>query len=115
MDWRGYLCFGFLSLVLAGLSVVLWPVNFVSALLLWLAGLPWQLRASGLSPASGWGGLGPMMGISVLWPLSLAPLHWLTYRVLRRRGWTFFGLFWLVNLFLAEGLLVWNYFAGFTG
>ena len=114
MDWRGYLLFGFVSLLLAAVSVVFWPINFVSRLLIWLAGLPWEWRGR-VSPASGWGGLGPMLGISVLWPLTLAPLHWLNYRVLRRGKWTLLGLFWLVNLLLAVGLLIWNYSIGFTG
>ncbi|MBV9128663.1 MAG: hypothetical protein JO117_11325 [Verrucomicrobia bacterium] len=114
MDWRGYLLFGFLSFLLALVGVLLWPINFVSMLLIWLAGLPWEWCGH-LSPASGWGGLGPISGISLLWPLTLAPLHWLNYRVLKRRGWMYFGLFWLVNLLLAVGLLVCNYFAGYTG
>jgi hypothetical protein len=105
MRGRDYVIFAVLSCLLFGLSVVLWPVNFVTALLIAAGEVPWELRGQ-LSPASGWNGLGPMMLVSLLWPLTLAPLHWAAYRRLRRGAWGFVGLFVLVNVLLAFVVLV---------
>ena len=82
MKWRSYLIFGLLSLVVSALSVVLWMINPFTDLLLLLAAPP--LRLLGYHPpVQGWSGLGSAMLISFLWPLTLSPLHWLNFRLLR--------------------------------
>jgi hypothetical protein len=105
MRGRDYVIFAVLSGLLCVLSVVLWPINFVTALLIAAGSLPWELRGQ-LSPASGWNGLGPAMLVSLLWPLTLAPVHWAAYRRLQRGAWGFIGLFVLVNILLAFVVLV---------
>ena len=86
MKWRSYLIFGLLSLVLSALSVVLWMINPFTDLLLLLAAPP--LRLLGYHPpVQGWSGLGSAMLISFLWPLTLLPLHWLNFRLLRWKKW----------------------------
>lgn len=82
MSWRGYLLFAVLTVVLAVISTVLWMINPVTNLLMLLAAVP--LRWFGYHPpVEGWSALGTVMAIGALWPLTLAPLHWLNFRVLR--------------------------------
>src|SRR6185369_13849107 len=82
MTWRGYLVFAVLSLVLAAISMFFWMVNPVTGLLLFLAAPP--LRLAGFHPpVEGWSALGSVMYVGALWPLTLAPLHWLNFRLLR--------------------------------
>lgn len=107
MRGRDYVIFAVLSCCLAVLSVILWPINGVTMLLLAAGGVPWELGGQ-LSPASGWNGLGPAMLVSLLWPLSLAPVHWLAYRRLRWRAWGFVGLLLFVNILLAFAVLAWS-------
>ena len=86
MKWRSYLIFGLLSLVVSALSVVLWMINPFTDLLLLLAAP--QLRLLRYHPpVQGWSGLGSAMLISFLWPLTLSPLHWLNFRLLRWKKW----------------------------
>src|SRR5258707_6200269 len=88
MKWRSYLIFGPLSLVVSALSVVVWMINPFTDLLLLLAAPPLRLLCYH-PPVQGWSGLGSAMLISLLWPLTLSPLHWLYLRLLRsnkRRG-----------------------------
>ena len=107
MRLRDYVIFGCASCLLSALSLLLWPINALTMLFLALGALPWTL-AGELSPASGFGGLRPVIGVSVLWPLTLAPLHWVTYRWLRRRWWTYVGLLLVVNVAFAFVILVLN-------
>jgi len=105
MRWWGYLIFGLLSLFGSGLSVVLWMINPFTDVLLLLAAPP--LRLLGYHPpAEGWSGLGSAMLISFLWPLTLAPLHWLNFRVLRFKNWGYAGLLLLGNFLLAALVLM---------
>ena len=86
MSWRGYIAFGILSLLLAFLGVFLWMINPVTDLLLLLAAPP--LRLFGYHPpVQGFSGLGSAMWVSFLWPLTLLPLNWLNFRLLRWNKW----------------------------
>ena len=105
MTWRGYLLFAVLSVVLAAISMFFWMVNPVTALLLFLAAPP--LRVFGYHPpVEGWSALGSVMYVGALWPLTLAPLHWLNFRVLRWKNWGYAGLLLLVNVVLAALVLL---------
>lgn len=105
MSWRGYLIFSLLSLCAAALSVVLWMINPVTDLLLILAAPP--LRLFGFHPpVESWSGLGSAMLISLLWPLTLAPLHWLNFRVFRWKKWGYAGCLLLGNLLLTAAVLI---------
>jgi hypothetical protein len=104
MKWRSYVIFGLLSLVVSALSVVPWMINPFTDLLLLLAAPP--LRLLGYHPpVQGWSGLGSAMLISFLWPLTLTPLHWLNFRLLRWKKWGYAGLLLLGNL-LITGLVL---------
>jgi hypothetical protein len=99
MKWQGYLLFGFLSLVLAGISMMFWMVNPVTWLLLFLAAAP--LRLLGYHPpVEGWSALGSVMFIGALWPLTLAPLHWLSFRAFHWGKWAYAGMLLTVNVIL---------------
>ena len=105
MKWSGYLIFGVLSLFLSAISVFLWMINPFTDLLLLIAGPP--LRLLGYHPpVEGWSGLGSAMLVSALWPLTLAPLHYLNYRVIRWKTWGYIGLLLSVNLLVTLLLLV---------
>jgi hypothetical protein len=107
MKWSGYLIFGVLSLFLSAISVVLWMINPLTDLLLLLAAPP--LRLLGYHPpVEGWSGLGSAMLVSALWPLTLVPLHYLNYRVLRWKTWGYIGLLLSANLLITLLLLVAN-------
>lgn len=80
-------------------------VNPVTALLLFLAAPP--LRLVGYHPpVEGWSALGSVMYVGALWPLTLAPLHWLNFRVLRWKTWGYAVLFLLANVVLASLVLL---------
>ena len=99
MKWPGYLLFGVLSIVLAVISMFFWMINPVTDLLLLLAAPP--LRLVGYHPpVEGWSGLGSAMYVGALWPLTLAPLHWLNFRGLRRGKWSYAGLLLLGNIII---------------
>jgi hypothetical protein len=97
MSWLGYSLFGLLSLVLGVISAFLWMINPFTDLLLILAAPP--LRLLGYHPpVQGWSGLGSAMTVGFLWPLTLAPVHWLNYRILRWKTWSYAGLLLLSNI-----------------
>jgi 1-acyl-sn-glycerol-3-phosphate acyltransferase len=105
MRWPSYLLFGFLTLILAVVSMFFWMVNPVTALLLFLAAPP--LRLFGYHPpVEGWSALGSVMYIGFLWPLTLAPFHWLNFRVLRWGKWGYCGVLLAGNLILAMIYLI---------
>jgi hypothetical protein len=105
MTWRGYLLFGVLTLVLAVVSMAFWMINPVTALLMFLAAPP--LRLLGYHPpVGGWSGLGTAIWLGLFWPLTLMPLHWLNFRLLRRGKWTYSGLLFAANLLLAMLYLI---------
>jgi hypothetical protein len=105
MTWRGYLAFGSLSLLLALLSAFFWMINPVTDLLLLLAAPP--LRLLGYHPpVQGWSGLGSAMLIGLIWPLTLLPLHWLNFRVLRWPAWGYAALLLLGNVVVTSLVLM---------
>jgi hypothetical protein len=105
MTWKEYLIFGLLSLLLALLSVVLWMINPFTDLLLLLAAPP--LRLLGYHPpVEGWSGLGSAMLVSALWPLTLLPLHWINFRLLRWKKWSYAALLLLGNISLTLVVLM---------
>lgn len=105
MTWRGYLLFAFLSLLLSVISGFFWMINPFTGLLLFLAAPP--LRLLGYHPpVEGWSALGSVMYVGFLWPLTLAPLHWLNFRVLRWRNWSYAGLLLITNVVVAMLVLL---------
>ena len=95
--------FGLLSLVVSALSVILWMINPFTDLLLLLAA-PLLSLLGYHPPVQGWSGLGSAMVISFLWPLTLSPLHWLNFRLLRwKKGGTPVCLLCLARHSLGEG------------
>lgn len=105
MTWRGYLILALLSVALALISMFFWMVNPVTSLLMLLAAPP--LRLFGYHPpVEGWSGLGTAMYLGFLWPLTLAPLHWLNFRVLGWKKWGYAGVLVLGNLILAMIYLI---------
>ncbi len=105
MSWRGYLLFAGLSGVLAFVSMFFWMVNPVTALFLFLAAPP--LRLFGFHPpVEGWSALGSVMYTGFLWPLTLAPLHWLNFRGLRWGKWSSAGLLLAANVIVAAVVLI---------
>jgi len=40
------------------------------------------------------------MTVGFLWPLTLAPVHWLNYRILQWKTWSFAGLLLFTNVVL---------------
>jgi hypothetical protein len=105
MSWRGYLLFAILSVGLAVISMFFWMVNPVTALLLFLAAGP--LRLFGFHPpVEGWSALGSVMYTGFLWPLTLAPLHWLNFRALAWGKWSYAGLLLAANVIVAAVVLI---------
>ncbi|HVF71531.1 MAG TPA: hypothetical protein VM940_07970 [Chthoniobacterales bacterium] len=105
MTWRGYLLFGLLSLPVALLSTAFWMVNPVTALLMFLAAIP--LRWFGYQPpVESWSGLGTAMWLGLLWPLTVAPFHWLNFRVLRWGKWGYAAVLLIGNLVIAMIYLI---------
>ena len=105
MSWRGYLLFALLSVVLAVISMFFWMVNPVTRLLLLLAAPP--LRLLGYHPpVEGWSALGSVMYVGALWPLTLAPLHWLNFRIVRWKKWGYAGLLLGANVIVAALVLI---------
>jgi hypothetical protein len=79
--------------------------NPVTGLLLFLAAPP--LRLLGYHrPVEGWSALGSVIYVGALWPLTLAPLHWLTFPRLRRGKWCYAGLLLLTNVIIAARVLI---------
>lgn len=100
MKWPVYLFFTLFSIVLAAVSMFLWMINPVTALLLFLAAPP--LRLLGFHPpVESWSGMGSAMYLGAIWPLTLAPLHWLNFRVLRWGALGYTGLLFVVNIIIA--------------
>src|SRR3954463_16496292 len=105
MSWRGYLLFAGLTVILAAISMFFWMINPVTDLLLLLAAPP--LRIFGYHPpVEGWSGLGSAMYVGALWPLTLAPLHWLNFRILRWGKWSYAGLLLLADVIVAMLVLI---------
>jgi hypothetical protein len=105
MSWLGYLIFALFSIVLAAISMFFWMVNPVTGLLLFLAAPP--LRLLGYHPpVEGWSALGSVMYVGALWPLTLAPLHWLNFRRLRWGKWSYAGVLLLANTIVAMLVLI---------
>lgn len=97
MSWRGYLLFAVLSVGLAVISMFFWMVNPITA----------PLRLFGFHPpVEGWSALGSVMYTGFLWPLTLAPLHWLNFRALRWGKWSYAGLLLAANVVVAAVVLI---------
>jgi len=107
LRWWGYLIFGLLSLVLSAISVFFWMFNLLTVVFLHLAAPAVSLL--GYDPlVEGWSSLGSTMLVSALWPLTLAPLYWLNFRVLRWKAWGYAGLFLVANVIIAFVVLLKN-------
>ena len=95
--WPAYLFFALFTVILSVVSMFLWMINPVTPVLLFLVAPP--LRLLGFHPTvEGWSVLGSAMYVGALWPLTLAPLHWLNFRVLRWGTLGYTGLIVIVNV-----------------
>jgi hypothetical protein len=100
MKWPVYLFFTLFSIVLAAISMFFWMINPATALLLFLAAPP--LRLLGFHPpVEGWSGMASAMYVGAIWPLTLAPLHWLNFRVLRWGPLGYAALLLFANIIIA--------------
>jgi len=80
------------SLVLAGISAGMAYVFNPVTLLLVTCAAP-IVRIFGKVPATqGFSSMGTLMWTSALWPLTLAPLHYLNYQLLKWNHWAYAGL-----------------------
>lgn len=105
MRWRGYLLFGLATILVAAISAAFWMVNPVTALLMFLGAIP--LRWFGYHPpVESWSGLGTAIWLGMIWPLTLAPLHWLNFRVLRWGKWAYAGILVVANIIVAMIYLI---------
>lgn len=100
-----YWVFGLLTLLLALLSTVFWMFNAVTAIFNWLGG--WAVEAPGRKPPFE-SDYTATFALCFAWPLLLAPVHWLNYRVLGWRVWRFVGLFSAAVFVAALGIQLWR-------
>jgi hypothetical protein len=106
MEW-GYVIGGLMSLGLSVLSVLCVFFNPVTLLFMQLAAPVVRLLGRN-PPVDGWSSLDSAITISLLWPLTLAPLHWLNYRVLQWNVWGYVGLLLLVGVLITMIVLFYN-------
>ena len=107
MKWRGYLIFGLVTVILAPISALCAFFNPVGLILSEVIAAP-VVRLIGFNPPAGWSSIGSSMVVDLIWPLTLAPLHWLNYWVLRWNVWSYVGLFLIVNAVITFAVLLVN-------
>lgn len=107
MKWWGYLIFGLVTVILAPISALCAFFNPVGLILLEAIAAP-AVRLLGFNPPAGWSSIGSSMVVDLIWPLTLAPLHWLNYRVLRWNTWSYVGLLLIINAVIAFTVLLVN-------
>ena len=107
MKWWGYLIFGLVTVILAPMSALFALANPVTGIMIEDIAVP-ALRFLGFNPPTGWSGIGSDMFVNLLWPLTLAPLHWLNYRVLRWNVWSYVGLVLIINMLIICAVLLVN-------
>lgn len=97
---RYYVLFGLGSMVLAAISGLCSMLNPLTFLVMNLAAP--IVRLLQREPSyQGFSAMGTALEISLLWPLTLAPLHYLNYRVLRGNGWGYAGMVVLASFLIA--------------
>jgi hypothetical protein len=102
-----YSLFALATVAGAALSGLCSMFNPVTLLLMHMTG--WAVSLLGRQPSlGGFSAMGPALAISLIWPLTLAPLHWLSYRLLGWGGWGFLLLFLLVGALTAFVVLFVN-------
>jgi hypothetical protein len=99
LKWWAYLLLELCALPVSFLGIVLWPINFITYLFLYIGSLPLKLIGYNI-PWLGSESILSIMVISALWPLLLSPLHWLNFRVLK---WKFMRF---LLLFLLSGIII---------
>jgi hypothetical protein len=85
-----YLIFGLLTALASVGGVVLWMINPLTWFL--HATAPFVRLLGRNAHADGWGAFHPMLGLYFLWPLTLAPLHYLNFRALEWPSAGYLGL-----------------------
>src|SRR4051812_38550212 len=96
----GYILASLASIALAALSGLATFFNPVTLLFMNIAApavslLGRQPRIHGFSAAS------PAMLISILWPLTIVPLYWINYGLLRWNTWGYVALFLGLGIFIS--------------
>jgi hypothetical protein len=95
-----YVLFGLGSIVLAAISALCAMFNPLTLVVMNIAAP--AVRLFQREPmVNGFSAMGGALEISLLWPLTLAPLHWLNYRMLKWNGWGYGGLILLASILLA--------------
>ncbi len=107
MRWQAYLLFVFISLGLSALGVLCSFFNPFALLFLNLAAPVVRLFGHD-AKIGGWSSLDSTIAVGLLWPLTLAPLHWLNFRVLRWKAWGYVGLLLLAGVIIAFVVLMKN-------
>lgn len=106
MKWWGYLIFAVVSFLLAVLNLFLVWINlytdFLVGTTLPLVRYLVKLYDFQLSYAM----LDPYLWTVFFYPLALAPLHWLNYKILRWNIWTYILMFLLSNFVIAFFVLL---------
>lgn len=97
MKWWEYLLLWLASLMLSALSFAFWMFNFITFLLIELTYPVIKAMGNEVNNAN----YGPIVFISVLYPLTLVPVHWLNYKVLRGNIWSYFLLLATLNIIMA--------------
>lgn len=105
MRWWQHVAIVLGSLVLSALSVLTVFLNPFTLLFMNLAAP--LVRLLGRSAAlGGFSSLDSAIPISALWPLTLAPLYWVNYRLLKWRAWGYAGLFLMIGFLIAFVVLL---------
>ena len=108
MRWWGYVVFVILSLGLSVISALCTFFNPLSHAFVLFAAPAMPLFGYDATVHGGFSSIGRQMVVSFLWPLTLAPLHWLNFRLFHWNGWGYAGLFVIVNVIIAFAVLLVN-------
>ncbi len=106
MKWWGYFIFGLVSLILAPISALCAFFNPFG--LMFQAVADPAVRLLGFNPPTGWSSIGSVMTVNFIWPLTLAPLHWMNFRALHWNTWGYAGLFLVINVMITFTVLLVN-------
>ena len=106
MEWS-YIIGSLASIGLSVVSVLCVFFNPVTLIFMQLAAPVVRLLGRN-PPVDGWSSLDSAIAVSLLWPLTLSPLHWLNYRVLQWNVWGYVGLLLVVGVLIAFAVLLYN-------
>lgn len=102
--------YGLFALATVGLAALSGLASFFNpvTLLLMQVAAPAVRLLGRQPPLGGFSSIGSALAVSVLWPLTLAPLHWLSFRVLGWNAWGYVGLILGLGVVIAFVVLLVN-------